>query len=204
MFPKPKTKRGEIGFQIINAVMIGIFVSCLVIPFIFAIKLCGSIDDGWFGITYGILLLFSFSFTMFIESILIFVRRIVFIRSKETPKTIFYPALKCAYGIIAISSIMYLVAFICSRIINIYNSAIIDNLFGSYFDDVLATIMLYICPPLILICIIAIVVWESFQKRLAKNDGVELFKPEISIYKMPIFYVIVIILFLLVCCIPIK
>ena len=199
MFPKPKTKRGEIGLQILNA-------SMLVLAVIFALLITlyplAPHSEADLDILYLlIILVIVLPAFLSIETILAFIRRAVFIRKNDCKNNISARIIRILYAvcfILAIIMLTYAVAFFIDQI----NSDLyIDR--KPWFSAI-SYASLLVGLPITFLGLPAIFIVEAVSKKRAKAEGVEFSDNDFCIYKKPLFYVATILALLGALCIPYK
>ena len=198
MFPKPKTKRGEIWLQILNAEMI--LFAVLFVAFIIYFPFLKSFTD--FDLLFYplVIILMFLPGILGIEGVLTFIKRAAFIRKKDFENNIFNKITRAVYILVFILSLPSIPFSFLTIVAEEKHYLRIDE---SILYEICKVVSLSGLPFLI-IGIIFLYVSCYLSKRKAKRDGVEIQKYGVNIFKSPLLYISLILFALLICCIPFR
>ena len=192
MYPNPKTKRGQILLQILNALCIFLPIaygfSMLMIPFA-----PGDTEVGFFEIgpllTTFIFLMMTFSAFLFAVAVLLNIRRYVALATNEDGTKKVSGALNVLYIVLLFVTMTGVLAMIISG-----NS---DT--QTTFRTFCMSFSWLWCPLISAGLFIALAILSKKEKK-----GVEKPSFSVNIYRHPAFYIVVVVVVLALLCIPVK
>ena len=193
MYPAPKTVKGQIGVQILNAVIMGSAAFVMLAPLALTFRPQAGADRIFIWLDIAIYLFIVFPFSAFVAAIAAYIRRRICVHQNRTDKKAVDRILDATY----LTYLISISAAMCAIIISFLDTdiSILESLAG---------IIMSIGLVLTIICIPTIVIIEAIQCSHLKRQGIQKPVPKVNIYKRPSFIIAVIAIILVLCCVPIE